>query len=120
MNLPQKTSLALGLFGNICSLEVLHLLPQLRAIGGLEGLRFPDLLVLVTQTAERAPNCRVLNPRVAMVPGFVCTGEGLATGRAPTACGAQMAKAGRRGSRILRRVRWIALHACTVLNCAMQ
>jgi len=30
INLPRKTSLALGLFGNIRSLEVLHLLPQLR------------------------------------------------------------------------------------------
>jgi hypothetical protein len=41
------------------------------SIGGLDGLRLPDLLVLVKQTAERARNCRVLNPRAAMVPDEV-------------------------------------------------
>jgi hypothetical protein len=38
------------------------------SIGGLDGLGLQDLLVLVKQTAERARNCRVLNPRAAMVP----------------------------------------------------
>ena len=38
------------------------------SVGGVEGLRLPDLTVLVNQTAEHARNCRVLNLRAAMVP----------------------------------------------------
>jgi hypothetical protein len=38
------------------------------SVGGVEGLRLPDLTVLVKQTAEHARNCRVLNLRAAMVP----------------------------------------------------
>jgi hypothetical protein len=37
------------------------------SIGGLEGLRLPDLLVLIKQTAECARSQRVLNPRATMV-----------------------------------------------------
>jgi hypothetical protein len=38
------------------------------SIGSLDGLGLHDLLLLVKQTAERARNSRVLNPRAAMVP----------------------------------------------------
>ncbi|MHB8502589.1 MAG: hypothetical protein ACYDCG_12610 [Candidatus Acidiferrales bacterium] len=41
------------------------------SINGPEVLRLPDLLLLVKQTAERARNCRVLNPRALMVPDEV-------------------------------------------------
>jgi hypothetical protein len=40
---------------------------------------------------------------------FVHTSEGLAIGREPTACRAQMAKARRRGSRVLRSVRCVTI-----------
>ena len=36
------------------------------SIGGLEGLRLPDLLVLIKQTAECARSRRVLDPRAAI------------------------------------------------------
>lgn len=35
-------------------------------IGGLEGLRLPDLLVLIKQTAECARSRRVLDPRAVI------------------------------------------------------
>jgi hypothetical protein len=41
------------------------------SIGSLQGLRLPDLLVLVKQAAEKARICRMLNPRAAMVPDEV-------------------------------------------------
>jgi hypothetical protein len=47
--------------------------------------------------------------RGARSESFVHTSAGLAIGREPTACRAQMAKAGRRGSCLLRPVRGIAL-----------
>jgi hypothetical protein len=40
-------------------------------IGGLEGLRLADLLVLIKQTAECARVRRVLDPRAAIVPDEV-------------------------------------------------
>lgn len=36
------------------------------SLSGLEGLRLPDLLVLIKQMAERARNRRLLSPRAAM------------------------------------------------------
>jgi hypothetical protein len=41
------------------------------SIGGLEGLRLPDLLVLIKQTAEGARSRRVLDPRAEIVPDEV-------------------------------------------------
>ncbi len=72
--------------------------------------------MLIKQTAERARNRRVTRPargnsagRGARSESLVHTSAGLAIGREPTACRAQMAKARRRGSCLLRPVRGIAL-----------
>lgn len=49
------------------------------SISGLDGLGLQDLLVLVKQTAERARNCRVLNPQAAMAPDEVMEAKVLYT-----------------------------------------
>ena len=49
------------------------------SIGGLEGLRLPDLLVLIKQTAECARNRRVLDPCAAIVPDEVLQAKVLYT-----------------------------------------
>src|SRR4029077_10205727 len=41
------------------------------SIGGLEGSRLPDLLVLIKQTAECARSRRVHDPRAAILPDEV-------------------------------------------------
>lgn len=41
------------------------------SLSGLEGSHFPDLLLLVKQTAECARNRRVLNPGAEMAPDAV-------------------------------------------------
>jgi hypothetical protein len=41
------------------------------SIRGLEGLRLPELLVLIKQTAEYARSRRVLDPRARIVPDEV-------------------------------------------------
>jgi hypothetical protein len=48
-------------------------------IGGLEGMRLPDLLVLIKQTAEWARNRRVLDPRAAIVPDEILQAKVLYT-----------------------------------------
>jgi hypothetical protein len=47
------------------------LLVAAASLSGLEVLRLPELLVLIKRTADWARNCRVLNPREAMVPDEV-------------------------------------------------
>ena len=49
------------------------------SIGDLEGLRLPDLLVLIKQTAECARSRRVLDPRAAVVPDEVLQAKVLYT-----------------------------------------
>ena len=49
------------------------------SIGGQEGLRLPDLLVLIKHTAECARNRRVLDPRAAIVPDEVLEAKVLYT-----------------------------------------
>lgn len=49
------------------------------SISGLEGLRLPDLLVLIKQTAERARSQRVLNPRATIVNDEVQQAKALFT-----------------------------------------
>jgi hypothetical protein len=49
------------------------------SIGGQEGLRLSDLLVLIKQTAERARNRRVLDPRATILPDEVLQAKVLYT-----------------------------------------
>ena len=49
------------------------------SIGGLEGLRLSDLLVLIKQTAECARNSRVRDPRAAIGPDEVLQAKVLYT-----------------------------------------
>jgi|HubBroStandDraft_6_1064221.scaffolds.fasta_scaffold05381_8 hypothetical protein len=58
-----------------------------------------------TEPPRARPARRNSAGRGSASESFVCTSEGLAVGKEPTACGAQMAKARRRGSRVLRSVR---------------
>jgi hypothetical protein len=77
------------------------------ALAGLAGFNQADG-GMCTKPACTRPACSNIARRGFASEGFVCTSEGLALGGGPAPCGAQMAKARRRGSRLLRPVRCLA------------